>query len=246
MLVALFSDIHANRQAFSACLAAARAAGVERYILLGDYVGYGGDPEWVVEKVMEMVAEGAIAIQGNHDFAVSSPREGMTGDAQLAIEWTRGELGAAHRAFLAGLPLTHEEDDWLFVHSDGSKPKSWIYVTDVGLAARSMAATPSHATFCGHVHKPALYSMSMTAKMTSFTPRADGPVQLLQGRQWLTVLGSVGQPRDGNPAASWLKLDTRRNEITFCRVPYDVDAAAARIRERGLPDWLARRLLIGK
>ena len=113
-------------------------------------------------------------------------------------------------------------------------------------AARSMIATSAHVTFCGHIHQPALYSMSVTAKMTSFVPVSGVPINLLKGRQWLAVLGSVGQPRDRNPAAAFALYDTVAREITYCRVPYDVEAAAQRIREQGLPLWLAERLLIGR
>jgi len=101
-------------------------------------------------------------------------------------------------------------------------------------------------TFCGHIHRPALYSMSVTAKMTSFVPTRGIGVQLLKGRQWLAVVGSVGQPRDGDPAASFATYDTVSREITYCRVPYDVELATRRIRESGLPSWLADRLLIGR
>jgi diadenosine tetraphosphatase ApaH/serine/threonine PP2A family protein phosphatase len=113
-------------------------------------------------------------------------------------------------------------------------------------AARSIIATTARVTFCGHIHQPALYSMSSAAKMTSFVPTAGVPVQLLPGRQWLAVLGSVGQPRDGNPAACFAMFDTTAQEITYCRVPYDVETAAARIRENGLPPWLADRLSEGR
>jgi diadenosine tetraphosphatase ApaH/serine/threonine PP2A family protein phosphatase len=106
-------------------------------------------------------------------------------------------------------------------------------------------ATAAHVTFCGHIHRPALYSMSATAKMTSFVPTPGVTVQLLQGRHWLAVLGSVGQPRDGDPAASFVMFDTSAREITYYRVPYDVEAAAMRIRENGLPRWLADRLSAG-
>ncbi len=109
-------------------------------------------------------------------------------------------------------------------------------------AARSIQATSAHVTFCGHIHQPALYSMSAAAKMTSFVPSFGVSVQLLAGRQWLAVLGSVGQPRDRNPAASFAMFDAASNEITYCRVPYDVEAAANRIRANGLPLWLADRL----
>lgn len=245
MLIALFADIHANRQAFESCLAQAREFGAQRFVLLGDYVGYGADPDWTVNAVMDLVDKGAVAVLGNHDSAINNPREQMNAEAQVAIEWTRGELGAAQRQFLAGLPLVVNDVDRLYVHSEADNPKAWVYVKGVADAARSLASTPAEITFCGHIHRPALYSMSATAKMTGFTPTSQVPIQLLPGRRWLTVLGSVGQPRDGNPAASYLILDTDKREITFCRAPYDVAEAAARIRKKGLPLWLADRLLTG-
>lgn len=246
VLLAVFADIHANRQAFSACLDFARVHGAERIICLGDYVGYGADPEWTVETVMDLVEKGALAVRGNHDNAIGATAETMNAEAQAAIEWTRGRLSAAQRRFLAELPLTLQEDDRLYVHSEASSPAKWRYVQSTADAGRSLLATAAHVTFCGHIHRPALYSMSVTGKMTSFVPTSGVTMQLLQGRRWLTVLGSVGQPRDGDPAASFAMFDTASREITYCRVPYDVDAAAMRIRENGLPIWLADRLSVGR
>jgi diadenosine tetraphosphatase ApaH/serine/threonine PP2A family protein phosphatase len=246
VLLAVFTDIHANRQAFGACLDFARARGAERMICLGDYVGYGADPEWAVETVMDLVEHGAVAVRGNHDNAIGTASESMNAMAQAAIEWTRGRLSASQRRFLADLPLEVQEEDRLYVHSEASNPSKWRYVQSTSDAARSIAATSAHVTFCGHIHQPALYSMSSAAKMTSFVPTAGVPVQLLGGRRWLAVVGSVGQPRDGDPAASFAMVDTTAREITYCRVPYDVEAAAARIRENGLPRWLADRLSVGK
>ena len=245
MLLALFADIHANRPAFAACLEVARARGAERIILIGDYVGYGADPEWAVDTVMGLVEQGALAVQGNHDQAIGTLSETMNAEAQAAIEWTRGRLDAAQRRFLAELPLTLVEDDRLYVHSEASQPARWRYVRSTTDAARSIASTNAKITFCGHIHRPSLFSMSVTAKMTSFVPTTGVPVQLLGGRQWLAVAGSVGQPRDGNPAASFVTYDTASREITYCRVPYDVEAAAQRIRDNGLPLWLADRLSVG-
>jgi predicted phosphodiesterase len=245
MLIALLSDIHANRQAFSAVLADARAQGAERIVLVGDYVGYGGDPEWSVETVMQLVADGSPAVLGNHDSAIGDPREGMNILAKAAIEWTRRELGTPARQFLARLPLTHQDGERLYVHSEANAPNNWIYVTSTAEASRSLSATPAHLTICGHVHRPAVYSMSSTAKMTAFTPVTNVPIPLLPGRRWLAVLGAVGQPRDGNPAAAWAMLDTAKNEITYCRTPYDVAAAANAIRAKGLPSFLAERLFRG-
>ena len=244
--LAIFADIHANRQAFSACLDAARARGAERIVCLGDIVGYGADPEWAVETMMGLVEDGAIAVVGNHDNAIGTPSETMNAEAQAAIEWTRGRLSAPQRRFLAELPLTRHEDDRLYVHSEASSPSRWRYVRSTSDAARSIEATDAHVTFCGHIHRPALYSMSSAAKMTSFIPTSDVPVQLLGGRRWLAVLGSVGQPRDGNPAAAFAMVDTTSREIIYCRVPYDVETAADRIRANGLPYWLADRLLVGR
>lgn len=246
MRLAVFADIHANRPAFEACLKGARVRGAERMVLLGDLVGYGADPEWVVDTAIGLVGDGALAVRGNHDAAVNSSAETMNAEAQIAIEWTRGRLDAAQRRFLAALPLTVPDSDRLYVHSEASHPARWIYVRSTTDAARSLIATPAHVTFCGHVHRPALYSMSVTAKMTSFVPKTDVPVQLLRGRQWLAVLGSVGQPRDGNPAASFVLFDTESCEITYCRVPYDIEAAANAIRDNGLPHWLADRLPQGR
>ena len=122
----------------------------------------------------------------------------------------------------------------------------WRYVQTTSDAARSIAATTARITVCGHIHVPALYSMSAVAKMTSFVPTSGVPVQLLSGRRWLAVLGSVGQPRDGDPAASFAMFDTLSREITYCRAAYDVEAAAKRIRDNGLPLWLADRLSTGR
>ena len=245
MLIALFADIHANRQAFSACLDDARAKGAGRFVLLGDYVGYGGDPEWSVETVMSLVADGAAAVRGNHDHAVSEPRETMNAEATVAIEWTRGELGRPERDFLAQLPLTATEDDRFYVHAEASDPQAWHYVASTADGARSIQAVRAQVSFCGHIHRPAVYSLSAAAKMTAFTPVTGVPIPLLHGRRWLVVAGAVGQPRDGNPAACWLMLDTSRREVTFCRTPYDIEAAAAAIRARGLPSRLAERLFRG-
>ncbi|MGJ5079616.1 metallophosphoesterase family protein [Bradyrhizobium sp. HKCCYLS3013] len=246
MLLAIFTDIHANRQAFAACLEVARARGADRLICLGDIVGYGADPEWSVDTVMAIVAEGGLAVRGNHDNAVSVASETMNAEAQAAMEWTRGRLSAEQRRFLAELPMSIGDDDRLFVHAEASSPPRWRYVQSSADAARSMIATEAQVTFCGHIHRPALYSMSATAKMTSFTPTANMPIQLLRGRQWLAVVGSVGQPRDGDPAASFVTFDTKTRELTYCRVPYDVEAAAQRIRDNGLPPWLAQRLSMGR
>jgi diadenosine tetraphosphatase ApaH/serine/threonine PP2A family protein phosphatase len=245
VIIALFAGIHANRQAFAACLAQAREFGADQIVLLGDYVGYGADPEWTVTAVMGLVDKGAAAVRGNHDSAIGNPREQLNVKAQVVIEWTRGELGISERKFLEELPLTLQDSGRLYVHSEASDPSGWRYVTSTSGAARSIKATSVHIALCGHVHRPALYTMSDAGKMTAFKPTTGSAIHLFPGRRWLGVLGSVGQPRDGNPSASYALLDTDRRELTYCRAAYDVEKAAARIRNKGLPTWLADRLLRG-
>ena len=248
------ADLHANREALEACLAHARTQEADRLVFLGDYVNYGADPEWVVQAIMAHVENGGIALRGNHDAAVGAREASMTSPAEAALEWTRNQLGASHRAFLAALPLTHQENGFLCVHADASAPSRWSYVTDTEDAARSLRATTERLTLCGHVHKPALYNVpegseapgaARAAKTTAFRPVAGIPVPLLPRRRWLAVVGSVGQPRDGNPAAAYALFDTARGEITTFRVAYDIDAAAEKIRAAGLPAMLADRLKWG-
>lgn len=247
MRLALMADIHANREAFEACLADADARHAERLVFLGDYVNYGADPDWVVGTIMDRVAKGAaVALQGNHDAAVGGRAPAMDSAAESALEWTRNQLGPEHRAFLAALPLTIEEGDCLFVHADAAAPARWTYVTDAADAARSLKATRRRVTFCGHVHRPAVYNMSETLKLITFRPVPGVSIPLLPQRRWLAVMGSVGQPRDGDPAACWALVDTARAEITYHRVPYEVDEAAKKIRRAALPEMYAERLTWGQ
>lgn len=245
MLVALFADIHANREAFSACLAHAKVTGVERYIFLGDYVGYGADPCWVVDEVSSMVDQGAVAIRGNHDEAVFNPAVRMNDMATSAMEWTRTQLSKKQREFLRALPMTAEQGDRLYVHASANEPAAWHYVVGPEAASRNFIATSRQVTVCGHVHVPALYHLSVTGKLASFTPDSDA-IPLNRQRRWLAVVGSVGQPRDGNPAAAYTLLDDARNTLTFVRVPYDASTAAAKINAAGLPPALGLRLLSGR
>jgi diadenosine tetraphosphatase ApaH/serine/threonine PP2A family protein phosphatase len=246
MRIALLADMHANRQAFEACLRDAEARGAERYVLLGDYVGYGADPVYAVDKVMELAGRGALAVLGNHDAGVNDPSQRVNNEAQFVIDWTRSQLGVEERRFLAELPLTASDGDRLLVHSDASAPSKWIYVLTVEEASRSLRATKAQITFCGHTHKPGIFSVTAAAKMTAFSPVPDVPVPLHGLRRWLVVLGSVGQPRDGNPAASYAIFDDVKKEISFLRVPYDIESAADAIRKARLPLFFAERLFMGR
>ncbi len=246
MLIALLTDIHANREAFEACLAHARLMRAERLVLLGDYVGYGADPAWAVETVKRLVEEGAVAILGNHDDAVNASADDMSSLAREAILWTRDRLGPDHKSFLAGLPLTAEEEGTLYVHANGYAPRGWDYITGPIEAMRHLTRTGAGLTFCGHVHVPALYHLSTTGKIGAFSPTPGADVPLLASRSWVAVVGAVGQPRDGIPAANYALYDTASRGLRYMRVPYDAAKAAAKVRAAGLPERLAVRLEQGR
>ncbi len=243
MKTAFITDLHANREAVEAVLDSARQHGAERWVLLGDFVGYGADPAWVVDQVRELVGQGAIAVMGNHDEAVvrgAAPH--MRPDARYVIEWTRAQLDAAQLDFLASLPMSQRQGDQLYVHANAWAPAGWDYIQGRSEAVRSLHATECRYTFCGHMHEPKLYHVSGTGKAGDFVPTAGVPIPVPPHRQWLVIPGSAGQPRDGNPAACWAMFDDTASAITYHRVPYDFEAAGAKILAAKLPQRLASRL----
>jgi diadenosine tetraphosphatase ApaH/serine/threonine PP2A family protein phosphatase len=246
MRIALISDIHANLPALEACLSAAERLEAGSLAFLGDFVGYGPDPEAVVARVRPLVEAGAVAVLGNHDLAVLKPSKDMNAAAAEAIAWTRAHLSEDAKSFLARLPFEVRSGDMLFVHADASDPAAWYYVTDAETARASLAGSAAPLTFCGHVHVPAVYCLSTTGKITAHSPVQGVATPLLAQRKWLAVLGSAGQPRDGNPAASFAIYDTDARTLTYHRAPYDVDSVAQRIRAMGLPESLAERLPRGR
>lgn len=245
MKIALLADIHGNLEALEACLAHAARQGAERLVFLGDLVGYGADPEAVVARVRGLMSQGAIAICGNHDEAALRGPVGFSRLAEIAMLWTQSRLDDSTKHFLAHLPLTHVEEDRLYTHADGSDPAGWHYVNTAQAARRSLEGTQARLTFCGHTHLPALFGLTATEKLLQHIPRPDVMLPLLQPRRWLCVIGSVGQPRDGNPAACYGLLDTASAECGWMRVPYDIETAAAKISAAGLPEALAARLFEG-
>jgi diadenosine tetraphosphatase ApaH/serine/threonine PP2A family protein phosphatase len=245
MWIGLFSDIHANREALEACLTHARANGIARFLFLGDYVGYGADPGFAVDTVMREVENGATALLGNHDDAIASGTEGMNTVAAEALDWTRSHLTAEQRDFLARLPLTFDDGDRLFVHASAHEPAGWEYILSHEDASASFAATRAHATFCGHVHVPQLYRLLPSRQLSGIIPAPTIEIPLRGQERWIAVIGSVGQPRDGNPAACYGALETERNVLVYVRVPYDVETAARKIQQAGLPPILGLRLLEG-
>ena len=255
MKLALFADVHANRQALEACLAHAELQGAERLAFLGDLVGYGAEPGAVVQRVMALCKAGAVAVKGNHDHYATVPlAHDKKSLGHVSAAWTQSRLSEEERAFLADLPMTHQESSFLLVHASADAPQNWRYVETPELAAASLdAATHSplghagvHHVFGGHVHAQTLFFRGGAGKLMPFTPTPGVPIPVPRHRLWLATVGSVGQPRDGRPEAMYALFEDTAQQLTFHRVPYDVQGAMAAIRATDLPSFFADRLERGQ
>jgi predicted phosphodiesterase len=246
--IGLFADLHSNLEAFNACISRAEELGVSRMVFLGDLVGYNADPVAVIERIADLVdSKKAIALLGNHDEAIfKDSRSHMNASANAVIEWTKTQLSNAHVEFLKDLPLIVNEEKICFVHASAHNPADWNYVTDSMSAWRCAQSSGKSYTFVGHAHEQALFYQSAVGKLIRFTPHPGDEIPVLQHRQWVGVVGSLGQPRDGNPEACFAIFEPETEVLTFHRTAYDHFAAADKVRRAGLPEDLANRLITGK
>ncbi len=254
MKYALLSDVHSNLHAFDACLAHAHTQGVDRIAVLGDLVGYGANPVEVVTRCQEIQSQGGIVLRGNHEELIQShslntPLASQSLGGQTA-EWTHEQLSPAQRFWLETLPLTASDDGIVFVHASADAPERWRYVDDERVAALSLDAACQNPAvrfvFGGHVHHQSLYYRGTGRQLMKFEPTAGVPIPAPKHRQWIATIGSVGQPRDGNPRAMYAVFDSTAAKLTFHRVAYDHRTAARAIREAGLPEYFAQRLETGR
>lgn len=250
MKLAFLSDVHANIQALDACIAHARENGAEQFAFLGDMVGYGGSPNEVLARVMQLAAEGAFVVAGNHDHMALRPPATTERIGESTAKWTHDQLTPEHRDFLDSLPLTRQVESCLLVHASADAPERWRYVDDERSAAASLEAACTQPgiryVFGGHVHHQALYYKGAGRGLMAFKPTAGVPIPTPAHRQWIATVGSVGQPRDGKPLAMYAIFDTTHPKLTFHRVAYDHMTAATAIRQAGLPDYFAHRLEEGR
>jgi len=242
MLIAVLSDIHSNLPALDAVLGSLGA--VDAVWHLGDVVGYGPEPDAVVARLKEI---GAIGVRGNHDDAVVGrlSMEDFNPDARAADEWTRDRIEEATLAYLEGLPetLTPEGTDFTLVHGSPRGP-IWEYLTDTHAARENMGFFDTRFCLVGHSHQP-LVLRERRGNVDAMVPVPESRLGLDQRRAFLNP-GSVGQPRDGDPRASYLILDTTAGRATWQRVAYDISATQAAMLAAGLPPRLARRLSFGQ
>jgi predicted phosphodiesterase len=243
MKVAVISDIHGNRQAFEATLEAVAASDAAELWCLGDLVGYGADPDACVELARE---HAAVCLAGNHDLAVTGeiPLGEFSRGASLAAQWTMDVIAPENLAFLQTLKPEGNEDSVGLYHASPRDPV-WEYVLSALLAELCLDEQRHRVCLVGHSHV-ALSFMRRQGELTTGEPRRDGTQLDLSAGEWLVNPGSVGQPRDGDPRASWLLLDLDGRSASFERTDYDIAGAAAAIRAARLPDSLAERLEYGQ
>ncbi|HEX9635003.1 MAG TPA: metallophosphoesterase family protein [Candidatus Limnocylindria bacterium] len=240
MRLAVLSDIHANLAALDAVREDLPT--VDQTWVLGDIVGYGPQPNEVIRALQEM---GARSVMGNHDGAAIGTVDAswFNPDAASAIEWTAQVVDDNARAYLAALPEVRRDGELTAVHGSPRDP-TWEYVTGPGVAAANLSAFDTRLCLHGHTHVPVIFSAEDgRVEVVPATP--DAPLRLNAGRA-LVNPGSVGQPRDGNPAASYLVLDTDSGLAEFRRVTYDVARTQQLMGEAGLPARLAERLSYGR
>jgi diadenosine tetraphosphatase ApaH/serine/threonine PP2A family protein phosphatase len=237
--VAVLSDIHANLVALDAVLAT--VGSVDAVWHLGDVVGYGPEPDGVVERLAGL---GAIGVAGNHDLAAVGGDQiaWFNPDARAAMEWTRGRISDETRGWLADLPARHRTGQFSLVHGSERDPV-WEYVTSVPVARANLAVLESRFGLHGHTHVAMAWA-ERDGRIEAVAPGPDSTFQLTSDRALLNP-GSVGQPRDGNPTAGYLVIDDQAGLCTWRRVSYDIPAVQAAMLDAGLPRRLADRLAFG-
>jgi predicted phosphodiesterase len=243
MRLAILTDIHGNRPAFEAAIAAAEEAAADELWCLGDLVGYGAEPDACVELARR---HAAVCLAGNHDLAVHGDisLDDFSRGAALAAFWTREHMLAENLDWLGKLKPQGVEKGIGLYHASPRDP-IWEYVLSTLLAELCLDAQPQRICLIGHSHVALAFSREPGEPATGETRRAGTRLELDSG-EWLVNPGSVGQPRDGDPRAAWLLFDTDDLTASFERTDYDIGAAQAAIRAAGLPDSLAERLQYGQ
>ena len=240
MRLAVLSDIHANLAALDAVCEAMPP--VDEVWALGDIVGYGPQPNEVILRLQEL---GARSVLGNHDGAAIGTVDAswFNPDAATAIRWTGEVLDDNSRAYLAVLPEVRRDGELTAVHGSPREP-IWEYITDASVAAANLDAFETRHCLYGHTHHPVIYRADR-GRIEVVTADSAAPIAL-DARRALINPGSVGQPRDGNPHASYLVLDTEAGTAEFRRVAYDVALTQRLMRAAQLPHWLVERLALGR
>jgi len=248
MRYAVLSDIHSNLEALEAVLAAAAQARVQQYLCLGDIIGYGADPVPCLKRMRELPAT---MIAGNHDWACIGKVEmsWFTRYARTALEWTRERLSFGDLAFLRTLRAKHEDKLFTLVHGTLRAPEKFDYLIEIAQALETALMAKTPLCFVGHTHLPVVievdHHQGQVRRVLNDAEQLQHVALDLQQAKYVINPGSVGQPRDGDPRASFAILDTDGPWLEMHRVSYDVATTQRKMRDAGLPPMLADRLAVG-
>ncbi len=240
MRYAIIADIHANLEAFQTVLEDIKAQGCTHYACLGDVVGYCANPKECLDIVRDM---GMPCVKGNHDEYCSTEEdlEGFNPHAAEAVNWTRQQLTQEDRQWLRDLKYLRLVATFSIVHATLDGPQRWGYVFDKLAAAASFTYQNTSVCFFGHTHVPVAFIRDSVVRGGTYSKFKIEP-----GRKYFINVGSVGQPRDGNPKAAYVVYDLDEATVELRRLDYDIPAAQSKIRAAGLPERLAERLAHGK
>jgi diadenosine tetraphosphatase ApaH/serine/threonine PP2A family protein phosphatase len=243
----VLTDIHANLEALEACLADARDRRCEQTLVLGDLVGYGADPNGVIDRVLAL--KPTAIVRGNHDKVACGleQAEGFNAVAKSAARWTLDILTPEYRDWLANLPQGPTQVDELVEICHGSPFDEDAYIFDELDALRALKVSTRPLCLFGHTHYPITFELSSeTIDSVGSSSASETLVQMRDGCKYLINPGSVGQPRDGDPRAAYAIVDTTERRVELFRSPYNVEEAQAKVVRAGLPDVLAQRLAVGR
>jgi predicted phosphodiesterase len=238
----IISDVHSNYPALQTVLS--DAAPFDAILFLGDLVGYGPNPNECIERLQEFPLT---AIVGNHDWGVIGRADlyVFNSDARQALLWTQREIYPDNRSLLADLPTTVRIDDIMLAHGSPQEP-IWEYLVDSYAATESFMTHDFQLAMVGHTHLPLIFEWQASEEEAHLIlPELETPIEIGE-RRLIINPGSVGQPRDGDPRASYVTLDTEEQTFEFHRVPYAVEITQERMRARGLPPRLIERLERGR
>ncbi|MCI0745956.1 MAG: metallophosphatase family protein [Verrucomicrobia subdivision 3 bacterium] len=226
---AVLGDIHANLEALTAVLEDARAAGCTHHACVGDIVGYNANPKECLETIREI---GIPCVKGNHDeySSANDVPQNLNPRAKAAILWTRQKLTEADKEWLRDLRYTRLVACFSIVHATLDSPRGWGYVLDKFSAAASFTYQTTSVCFFGHTHVPRVFMRDSVVRSCTYSKFKIEP-----GCKYFVNVGSVGEPRDGNPLAAYVIYDISQGSIELRRVPFDVDRTEAKLREAGLP-----------
>ncbi len=240
MKYAVIADIHSNMEAFEVVLQDSKEQKCTHYCCVGDVVGYGANPKECLDIVRSMNMP---TVKGNHDEYCSSEEdlEGFNPHAAEAVNWTRKQLSKEDRAWLRDLKYVRLVASFSMVHATLDGPQRWGYVFDKLMAAASFTYQNTSVCFFGHTHVPVAFIRDSVVRGGTYSKFRVEP-----GRKYFVNVGSVGQPRDGNPKCAYVIYDMDEGSIEIRRLDYDIAKAQKKILEAGLPPRLADRLSYGK